>query len=177
MCDSCVEWGGKRWHRYRAGYYERTDKSLRPKRTLRLHRAVWEAAHGDVPPGHDIHHKDDDKGNNALDNLSCMPHGAHKAHHLARSPIPRMDWSVVPDIAVACVGCGAELRRKRVTQQPRCTSCAQAVADAKRRSDRACDWCGTSFVSRRGNYCSQRCVNLATAGATVRVLPEGRRRG
>lgn len=176
MCDQCIEWGGKRWHRYSNGYYERTDKSAKPKRTLRLHREVWLDAHGEIPAKHDIHHVNGDKGDNSLGNLECLSHGAHKSHHLVAEPIPRCDWTARPDITLVCVDCKCELIRKRATTNPRCRKCAQVAGDDKRKVKRICQCCGTEFVSRAGNFCSQRCVNVATAGATVRVLPEGRQR-
>ncbi len=178
MCGQCVEWGGKRWHRYGSGYYERTDKSVRPKRTVRLHVAVWTAAHGAPPQGYHVHHRDHDRSNNALGNLECLPNGDHQRHHwIGRDPIPQRDWATVPDVVVECSDCGAPLRRKRVTAAVACRRCQQRRADRKRSSaEKQCACCGAAFRTRAGNYCSQRCVNLATRGATVRVLPEGRRR-
>lgn len=177
MCDKCVEWGGRRWHSYEGGYYERTDKSVLPKRTVRLHREVWIAARGPVPAGHDVHHRDHNRTNNALKNLECLPKGAHRRHHTLAKPIPRKDWSLVADVVLACADCGAELVRKRVTAEPRCSRCHSARAEAKRTNTvRSCRECGAEFRTRAGNFCSQRCVNLATVGGTVRVLPEGRGR-
>ena len=176
VCDQCIEWGGKRWHRYKSGYYERTDKSVRPKRTLRLHRVVWEAANGPIPAGHDVHQADEDKGNNDLGNLECLPHGAHRAHHTAAQPIPRRDWADVVAVDVPCADCGEPVARKQVRAEVVCKRCQQLRGDAKRVTNKTCQHCQAPFRSRAGNFCSQRCVNLATSGATVRVLPEGRRR-
>lgn len=179
MCARCIEWGGKRWHRYgegRGSYYERTDKSVRPKRTRRLHREVWISHRGPVPAGFDVHHIDHDLANNDISNLECLPHGRHKALHLVDEPIPRTDWAKRPARVVPCADCGCDLRRKRVSAAPRCARCSQRRADENRKASRQCEQCGGAFASRFGNFCSQRCVNLATRGGTVRVLPEGSRR-
>lgn len=173
MCDKCVEWGGKSWHSYKGGYYERTDKSVKPKRTIRLHREVWLAAHGEIPAGHDVHHADHNRTNNALGNLECLPKGAHRRHHMLAEPLPRKDWGVASEVVLVCTVCAVELRRKRVTQTPTCGSCKSKHAEEQRRVARTCQHCGATFRSRAGNFCSQRCVNLATVGGTVRVLPEG----
>lgn len=176
MCDSCVEWGGKRWHRYRGGYYERTDKSARPKRTIRLHRAIWEAEQGPIPDGWQVHHRDEDVGNNSLANLECIPAGEHRRIHLATKPIPRPDWGDKPLVGCVCADCGAAIQRKRPGPQPVCKSCQYRRAEQRRKHEKTCTHCGAQFRSRAGNFCSQRCVNLATNGAQVSVLPEGRRR-
>lgn len=175
MCTRCVEWGGKRWHRYGEGYYERTDKSD-GKRTLRLHRVVWEDAHGPVPDGHHIHHANHDRGDNRLENLVCLPHSEHSSHHIRDTRPRQRDWNGAPSTVVACCGCGASVERKRPNANTRCRRCHQIQADERRVEKRSCRQCGEPFRSRMGHYCSQRCVNLATKGATVRVLPEGRRR-
>lgn len=46
-----------------------------------LHRDLWEAAHGPIPEDHDIHHIDEDKGNNDLSNLECLKHEHHTHRH------------------------------------------------------------------------------------------------
>lgn len=38
-----------------------------------LHHVVWEEANGPIPIGSRIRHKDGDFGNNALENLECLP--------------------------------------------------------------------------------------------------------
>ena len=175
MCNDCIEWGGCTWHIYpgrRESYYERGEKRSGKKRTIRLHRAVYEHHFGPIPEGFDIHHRDGDKRNNSADNLECKPHSEHRAHHRKDEPAPRHEGLVA--VAVACGGCGAEVRRKRIAGAL-CTRCQQRRADEKRTTERACQQCGAAFRSIRGRFCSQRCVNLATNGATTRVLPEGGR--
>lgn len=176
MCDQCVEWGGKRWHRYDGGYYERTDKSVKPKRTIRLHREKWLAEVGPIPDGHHVHHTNHDKGDNRITNLVCISAREHTREHAFLANAPKRDWSAVEPAPVACVDCGTVVWRKAVTSKTKCKTCQYRRAEKQRSHPRGCLHCGTEFVSRAGHYCSQRCVNLATKGATVRVLPEGRRR-
>ena len=45
------------------------------------HVYVWEQAHGPKPKGCDIHHKDGDGRNNALENLECLTKSEHKMLH------------------------------------------------------------------------------------------------
>lgn len=47
------------------------------------HDLVWEAANGPIPPGFDVHHKNEDKADNRLENLELVEHGKHSAAHTA----------------------------------------------------------------------------------------------
>ena len=58
------------------GYYRSTDR----KGTHLMHRYVWETERGEIPKGWDIHHLDEDKTNNIVDNLECLS----KAEHTSR---------------------------------------------------------------------------------------------
>lgn len=45
------------------------------------HIKIWEDANGPKPYGFDIHHRDEDKGNNSISNLQLMPAGDHRRLH------------------------------------------------------------------------------------------------
>jgi HNH endonuclease/Helix-turn-helix domain of resolvase len=78
-------------------YYRRTDGD----REL-LHRDVWKSVHGDIPMGYDIHHKDEDKSNNDIENLELLPTAEHTQLHnpLRDTPIK------------FCLTCGEQIVRK-----------------------------------------------------------------
>lgn len=64
---------GKKFSLRANGYYGCTkgyDRRL-------LHIAVWEAMNGKIPKGHDIHHIDHDKSNNAIENLELYTKSEH----------------------------------------------------------------------------------------------------
>lgn len=50
------------------------------------HRELYKKHHGPIPEGFDVHHKDSNALNNALDNLELKPKGEHKRWH-ADQPI------------------------------------------------------------------------------------------
>ena len=45
------------------------------------HRLVWEQHNGPIPPGHVIHHIDENKSNNDIANLACMSLSEHTRLH------------------------------------------------------------------------------------------------
>lgn len=49
---------------------------------IAIHRFVWEQAHGSLPAGHVVHHKDGDVANYRLDNLLLLTQSDHMRIHL-----------------------------------------------------------------------------------------------
>lgn len=46
-----------------------------------LHRYLWEKEHGKIPEGYEIHHKDHNSANNALENLELISAEEHRILH------------------------------------------------------------------------------------------------
>lgn len=124
------------------------------KRPKGLHVAVWEAHHGrEVPPGHEVHHKDSNTLNNDPDNLECLSHEQHAA-------IPRK-----MDMAKNL----AHLERIRpLTKQWHrseegkewLSKISQDAWERKQPKDCICAVCGKTFQSRAqrpAQYCSAIC--------------------
>lgn len=57
----------------------------------RLHQEIWQATHGLIPVGHEIHHVDGDPLNNDPSNLDCVPSAQHVDIHRERISDERME--------------------------------------------------------------------------------------
>ena len=44
---------------------------------VRLHLAVWRKHRGPIPDGHHVHHRDEDRSHNWIDNLECITRAEH----------------------------------------------------------------------------------------------------
>lgn len=77
------------------------------------HRAVWERAHGPIPAGYVVHHKNGNKRDNSLENLELLIHEQHSRHHNDRYARTK-----------ACENCGREYE-PAPTKRKRSKSCSQ----------------------------------------------------
>jgi hypothetical protein len=58
------------------GYYRATSD----KRSL-LHRDIWISRNGQIPDGFDIHHRNESKQDNRIENLECLSKAVHSVLH------------------------------------------------------------------------------------------------
>lgn len=70
------EFNGERFYLCGDKYYQHQG--------LRLHIAVWRYHNGEIPKGYHVHHIDEDRSNNQLENLCLLPAGIHSSWHQHR---------------------------------------------------------------------------------------------
>lgn len=93
---------------------------------LRLaHHLVWEAVHGPIPEGIEIHHIDGDKHNNDLENLAGLTKSDHQKTHSPHFAKLNGEWVRV------CKIC-REVGKPKV--RPVCDDCRARAARIERRS-------------------------------------------
>lgn len=99
-------------------------------RDRKVHVLEWERHFGPKPEGHEIHHRDEDKGNWSIDNLELLTNQDHQRLH-AGWVKENGEWAKKP-----CTACGALLpisdyyARKGYTPTARCKPCHNiAVAE------------------------------------------------
>ena len=129
-----------------------------------LHRKVWEAAFGPIPKGCHIHHRDEIKAHNNIENLECLPSKLHSA----------LSWKL--DAAKGRIHRFGNLAHKRAAEWHRSEAGKLwHKRHAERTSgyavwkheDRPCKECGKIFsclIRRNGKqqlYCSERCRTKA----------------
>ena len=73
------------------------------------HRVVWEKAHGPIPPGMVVHHKNHDKRDNRLENLELMSRAEHARHHL---DVTRLHAGRHAKVAHRCAECGTDFQAR-----------------------------------------------------------------
>lgn len=141
------------------------NASHRKRGTGRLHQEIWKDANGPIPAGYEIHHKDHNPLNNALDNLELITVADHRAHHdkgyteeelrilrlrLEHARVSASNWHKSEE--------GREWHREL----------AHLANEARYLVTITCQQCGKSFeadnitvASGRGKYCSNACKTRA----------------
>ena len=101
-------------------------------------RWTWERANGPIPPGHEIHHKNRDHADNALDNLECITEAEHDELHQRE----RRDHVVIDGVEHRrCQACGDYLKldcfypRTAGTFSGYCKPCSGKPSRAVERSE------------------------------------------
>ena len=110
LCDDCgavygrganhYRWRGGRSAAHKSGYV-RVFTAPGQERQLE-HRAVWEAAHGPIPPGHHVHHINRVKTDNRLENLVIVTNAEHQDLHRGERVLAER-WALAHD---RCARCG-----------------------------------------------------------------------
>lgn len=148
ISDTIQEFDGERF--YLCGYYFQ-------HKGRRLHRAVWEHYNGPIPEGYHIHHIDEDRSNNEIENLALMPGIEHMTSH-ARTESRRENGRMAIKIAIimAPEWHSSEDGKKWHSEH------AKAFWENREPHTNTCDNCGKEYETRctriRGNhFCCNNC--------------------
>lgn len=77
MTNHQEHYGRKFYQDLKTGYWISTDH---PR--IRAHRWVWVSIHGIIPKGYHIHHKNENKSDNSINNLELISANRHLSHHM-----------------------------------------------------------------------------------------------
>lgn len=133
----------------------------------RLHRAVWEYYNGEIPKGYHVHHKDGNRCNNDIANLTLLQSSVHLSEHMqpeARKASARDNLKLAIEAAPAW---------HHSKEGKRWHSLHGKETWAKREYIKyTCSYCGKQFESRNvyGNSQNRFCHNNCKAAFRRRRL-------
>lgn len=141
------------------------------KRYIYRSRWKWEQEHGEIPDGYEVHHANGDPSDDRLENLECIPAGAHHQMHGAERVEGRLQRREVKE----CAECGKEFLAQGRKGRPEKYCSMECYHDAMAETPRhaECAHCGEEFTatpSDRYNstlkYCSRGCFQEAQRSST-----------
>lgn len=150
-------YAGRKFTLLSSGYF--LDNNKKAEERL-LHRLLWIAAFGPIPKGFDVHHKDENKQNNSLDNFELKPRSLHRRDHmlqlLGRDPVLRQ--KLVKQLLNARVNCHNWLHTDLGKDWAR----GQLARTREKLRDYVCAYCGVTFtasVIARHKFCNRACAS------------------
>lgn len=84
-----VVFDGIKYYKQKSGYYRCAITAKRERENIErsLHRAVWIKYKGNIPKGYHIHHKDENKDNNNIENLELLSVSQHAKFHSKKNKL------------------------------------------------------------------------------------------
>lgn len=123
-----------------------------------LHRAVWEHHYGPIPDGCHIHHRNEDTGDNRIENLELATPKSHAAKHWTPERAARSTAHLQKVRHLAAAWHRSEAGRKWHREHGKKTIKKVARLEYK------CERCGKKYTTlkrRTNRYCSNECRSYA----------------
>ena len=157
MDPAFIDYRGERFRLQTSDRYYQSDRKDADERLL--HRRIYTDHNGPIPPGFDVHHKDDDWRNNDPDNLEAILQSEHRSQHMTAR------WSDPADRAIFEAGL-AKAREAAKSWHASPEGIAWHREHGARtwvgreRTSVVCVECGDGFMAafpNRAKFCSGRC--------------------
>lgn len=153
---------GIRWYERRSGYFSNSRHGL-------LHRYVYEQEIGPIAEGAHVHHRDENKANNAPANLVALSPDEHFREHPRdadwHAAGGRATWRNRPLLARECEECDRPFTSRARHVRFCSTICGQRHYERTRTGrsyeGRVCEVCGHDFQARTASAtltCSRSCT-------------------
>lgn len=152
-----IEFNGRTfWQDAEQLYYRAWNRErMRPDY---LHRCVWEAAHGAIPEGFHIHHKDENRENNDLSNLEALSPKDHAQEHYDSASAERRE-AIRLNLEVAARPAASAWHRSDEGRAWHAQMAKAALAERVHALN--CDQCDKPIlrvgVIQKGRFCSAGC--------------------
>mgnify|MGYP003294393628 CR=1 FL=1 len=120
-------------------YYQRKGK--------RLHRTVWEHHNGEIPKGYHVHHVDEDRSNNQIENLVLLVGSDHNRKHMSKHEVVEKSRESIQK----AIEKAPEWHRSSDGYEWHSKHAKEYWENAPLRTY-TCDYCGKEFQSRAVRY-------------------------
>ena len=145
----------------KTGYYLATRKTD-GKRRERLHCYVWRYYNGEIPAGYHIHHMDEDKDHNEIENLNLVMGTAHTQLHSKKRAVENYE-AVCKNLIENAVPKAAEWHG---SEEGRLWHSAHAKHTVENARDKefVCECCGKHFTGKpfgQHKFCTNACKTRA----------------
>ena len=137
------------------GYYLCTRKTDAGRRE-RLHVYVWRKNCGQIPDGYHIHHKDENKDNNDLENLACIPGKIHSTFHSNERVANNYD-AIIKNLNENVRPAARAWHRGGAGKEWHRTHNAEYLHITR---EFVCEYCGKKYVgvvNGKNRFCSNKC--------------------
>lgn len=122
-----------------------------------LHRRIWASTHGPIPEGFEVHHKDENRENNNIENLEALTVSDHRREH----------WGLATQAQLKAMRENLNRIRPLATEWHRSKDGRQWHSEATKKqiAERVhvlnCDQCGQEIIRvgviQKGRFCSNNC--------------------
>lgn len=145
----------------KTGYYLSTKPTDMGRRE-RLHCYVWRFYNGDIPNGYHVHHVDENKKHNDIENLRCVPGTLHVKHHSCERAVKDYD-SICKNLIENAVPKASEWHR---SAEGRSWHSEHAIETTRKMKEKefVCQFCGKPFFRKplgTNRFCSNNCKTAA----------------
>lgn len=146
-----AEYGGYKFTRDdRTGYFLSTVKI--GDRRKRLHVYVYERERGrNVPAGYQVHHIDENKNNNEIENLACIPEHYHLSYHSKKNAEENREQLV--KALDAARNAATEWHRSKEGRQWHKAHYEKMKSALREKHTFKCRYCGRDFIGIREGFC------------------------
>lgn len=140
----------------KTGYYLAGKPTYNGKRE-RLHVYVWRYFNGPVKDGYHVHHKDENKDNNDIENLTCIRGKTHTKYHLLKYSANHRE-EIAQNLARNARPKASEWHKSEAGRKWNKEN-AYPVWETKE-TEHVCQFCGKNYMSlEMGHnlFCSNKC--------------------
>lgn len=145
----------------KTGYYLANKATYNGKRE-RLHVYVWRYFNGPVPEGYHVHHKDENKWNNDIENLTCIPKFDHSSLHGKEYAELHRD-KVMKNLKENVIPKAAEWHKSEAGREWHRQQWKVSIGSQKP-SEHVCQYCGKKYMAiekSTNRFCSNNCKSAA----------------